>query len=93
MMLIFEVDFSDFSKTFNMVSHSILLEKMSSIQLYKPVTHWVDSWLMGWAQSYSECHYVGLVASHQWGFIGSIVFISYLDTGVECALSLPIILK
>lgn len=80
LLLIFEVDFSDFSNTFSMVSHGVLLGKMSSIQLYKPVTHWVDNWLMGWAQGYSKWGYIGLVASHQWGSTGSIVFINYLDT-------------
>ncbi|KAK4828010.1 hypothetical protein QYF61_022787 [Mycteria americana] len=40
----------DFSKAFDTVSHSILLDKMSNIQLDKSVIFWVNDWLMGWVQ-------------------------------------------
>ena len=34
---------------FNTVSHSILLDKMSSKQLDKYITWWANNWPMGWA--------------------------------------------
>ncbi|KAK4826950.1 hypothetical protein QYF61_012799 [Mycteria americana] len=37
----------DFSKAFDTVSHSILLDKTSSTQLDKSIIHWVSNWLMG----------------------------------------------
>ncbi|KAK4831271.1 hypothetical protein QYF61_016741 [Mycteria americana] len=40
----------DFSKAFDTVSHSILLDKMSSTQLNKSIIHWVNNWLMGRVQ-------------------------------------------
>ncbi|GAB0205885.1 mitochondrial enolase superfamily member 1 [Grus japonensis] len=45
-----DVIFLDFSKAFDIVSHSILLDKMSSIQFDKNIVRWVSNWLMGWAQ-------------------------------------------
>uniref|UniRef100_A0A493TR34 Reverse transcriptase domain-containing protein n=1 Tax=Anas platyrhynchos platyrhynchos TaxID=8840 RepID=A0A493TR34_ANAPP len=42
--------FLDFSKTFDTVSHRILLDKMSSIQLNKNIIRWMSNWLMGRAQ-------------------------------------------
>lgn len=41
----------DFSKAFDSFSLSILLDKMSSVQLVKTITWWVKNWLMGQAQS------------------------------------------
>ncbi|GAB0202528.1 mitochondrial enolase superfamily member 1 [Grus japonensis] len=40
----------DFSKAFDTVSHSILLDKMSSIQFDKNIVRWVSNWLTGQAQ-------------------------------------------
>ncbi|GAB0210315.1 chromodomain-helicase-DNA-binding protein 1 [Grus japonensis] len=45
-----DVIFLDFSKAFDTVSHSILLDKMSSIQLDKNIVRWVSNWLTGRAQ-------------------------------------------
>ena len=45
-----DVTFLDFSKAFDTVSHRILLDKMSSIQLNKNVIQWVSNWLTGRAQ-------------------------------------------
>lgn len=45
MIFVIEVDFLDFSKAVYMFSHSAL-GKMSSIQLYKAVAHWVHNWLV-----------------------------------------------
>ncbi|GAB0204308.1 mitochondrial enolase superfamily member 1 [Grus japonensis] len=45
-----DVIFLDFSKAFNTVSHSILLDKTSSIQFDKNIARWVSNWLTGQAQ-------------------------------------------
>ncbi|GAB0204012.1 mitochondrial enolase superfamily member 1 [Grus japonensis] len=45
-----DVIFLDFSKAFDTVSHSILLDKMSSIQFDKNIVQWVSNWLTGRAQ-------------------------------------------
>ncbi|KAJ7395638.1 hypothetical protein BTVI_152778 [Pitangus sulphuratus] len=42
-----DVIFLDFSKAFDTVSHSTLLDKMSSPQLDKHIMWWVSNWLMG----------------------------------------------
>jgi len=42
--------FGDFSKAFDTVSHSVLLDKMSSIQLDNFIIYWVSNWLTGRAQ-------------------------------------------
>lgn len=44
------VGFFYFGKAFDTVSHSILLDEMSSIQLYKSMIRWVNNWLTGWVQ-------------------------------------------
>ena len=44
------VIFWGFSKALNTVSHSILLDKMPSVQLDKHIPQWVSNWLMGRAQ-------------------------------------------
>lgn len=74
-----------------MFSH-IILGKMSSIQLYKPVTRWVDNWLMGWAQCYNKWGYIGLVAVSS-GASQAQLFIDHLGPRTECALSLPVVLQ
>lgn len=42
----------DFREAFSTVFHSILLDKMSSIQLDKTIMRWVSNWLRGRAQIY-----------------------------------------
>ena len=42
--------FLNFSKAFDTVSHIILLDKMSSIQIDKNIMQWVRNWLIGQAQ-------------------------------------------
>ena len=42
--------FFNFNKTFGTVSYSILLDKMSSIQLDKSIICWESNWLTGRAQ-------------------------------------------
>lgn len=44
------VIFLDFSRTFDSVSHSILLDKMSNIQLDKFIMQCAKNWLVGQAQ-------------------------------------------
>ena len=59
------VTFLDFSKAFDTVSHSLLLDKMSSTQLDKHVTQQVSNWLMGRAQRVTvNGAYIGLAAGH-----------------------------
>ncbi|KAK4807847.1 hypothetical protein QYF61_007753 [Mycteria americana] len=57
----------DFSKAFDTVCHSTLLDKMSSIQLDKSIIRWVSNWLMGWAQRVIV--FESLTGSHQAGHI------------------------
>ena len=40
----------DFSKAFDTVSHSILLEKLTAHGLDKCTLHWVKNWMNGQAQ-------------------------------------------
>ena len=45
-----DVVYLDFSKAFDKVSHSILLEKLAAHVLGKCTLHWVKNWLDGRAQ-------------------------------------------
>ena len=44
-----DVVYLDFSKIFDTVSHSILLEKRTARGLDGHTLHWVKNWLDGWA--------------------------------------------
>ncbi|PKU42974.1 rna-directed dna polymerase from mobile element jockey-like [Limosa lapponica baueri] len=45
-----DVVYLDFSKGFNTVSHSILLEKLAAHGFEKCIFHWAKNWLEGWSE-------------------------------------------
>ena len=45
-----DIVYLDFSKAFNTVSHSIVLEKLAAHGLSRYSLGWVENWLDGWAQ-------------------------------------------
>jgi len=45
-----DIVYLDFSKAFNTVSHSIVLEKLAAHGLDRYSLGWVENWLDGWAQ-------------------------------------------
>jgi len=90
-----DVVFLQFSKAFDTVPQSILLDKLSSCGMSRYVAHWVKNWLKGRAQrvvmngATSGCQPASSSVP-QGSILGPVlfsIFINDLDARVECTIS------